>query len=127
MWQINYTGNAAGNLLDADKVPPKGFLYCNCAAPDAGAADSNGIITSESMEEVVKKIDENKKYAKYLFFMGMGNYTNTSGSLFLDKKRNIFSGSKVEQNFYQEATGFLKNFNMIYYGGRRLEFLKMGA
>lgn len=125
MWQINYIGNAAGNLLDAGEVPPKGFLYYNCSAPDAGASDSNDKITSESMEEAVKKIDENKKYAKYLFFMVMGNYTNTSGSLFLDKKRNIFSGSKEEQNLYQEATGFLKKFNIIHYSSRRLEVLKM--
>lgn len=125
VWQINSTGNETGNFLDVSGVPPKGFLYCNCAAPDSGETDKHSGITPESMKETVKKIGGNKKYAKYLFFMLMGNYTNTSGSLFLDKKNDIFSGNEEDKNLYQNALGFLKNFNIRHRRGNRLEFLKI--
>ena len=123
VWQSNYTGNRVGNLLDTGAVPPKGFVYCNCAAPDE--KQTNGPALA-SMEEAVKKLSGNKKYAKYLFYMVMGSYEPTSGSKFLDKNNNIFSGSEEEKSLYQQALDFLKNFNISYRRSNRLEFLKMG-
>lgn len=40
VWQRKYTYNGVGNFLNADGVPPKGFVYCNCAASDAKQAGS---------------------------------------------------------------------------------------
>ena len=126
VWQSNYTGNRVGNLLDTNVVPPKGFVYCNCAAPEEKQTGRSGAPTPESMEEAVKKLNGNKKYAKYLFCMVMGSYEPTSGSKFLDKKNKIFSGSEEEKSLYQNALDFLKNFNISYRRSNRLEFIKMG-
>lgn len=125
VWQTKYTENRVGNFLDTSVVPPKGFVYCNCAAPDEKQADSHSGLTAESMEEAVKKLSGNKKYAKYLFYMVMGSYEPASGSKFLDKKNNVFSGNEEEKNLYQKALGFLKNFNISYRRSNRLEFIKM--
>ena len=127
VWQTKYTENRVGNFLDTDVVPPKGFVYCNCAVPDEKQAGSSGGLTPESMEEAVKKLSGNKKYAQYLFHMVMGSYEPTSGSRFLDKKNNIFSGTEEDRKLYQKALDFIKNFNISYWRSNRLEFIRMGA
>ena len=127
VWQTKYTENRVGNFLDTDVVPPKGFVYCNCAVPDEKQAGSSSALTPESMEEALKKLSGNKKYAKYLFSMVMGRYEPTSGSKFLDKKNNIFSGTEEEKTLYQKALDFIKNFNISYWRSNRLEFIRMGA
>ncbi len=109
-WQINHDRAVGGSFLDESMVPPKNFIYCSNAYWN-GESDLDGI----------------KESSFRMFLLAAAKNTNSKNSLLLDKE-NYWDSSEWEENdTYQSAISFLKNFNINWsFRGNRFEFLAVG-
>lgn len=118
-WQINYDRAVGGSFLDKNMAPPKGFVYCSNAY-------WNGKGNPEEIRDHIKT--DKSKYSSLMFLLAAVKNTDAKKSLLLDKKNyNTFSDWK-ENDTYNNAISFLKNFNINWnFRGNRMEFLFMGS
>lgn len=117
-WQSNHDRGIGGSFLDYNMAPPKDFVYCSTAYWD-GKGNLEGI--KDGMR------DEKKDSSFLMFLLAAVKNTDAKTSLLLNKE-NYWGSSEWEENdTYQSAISFLKNFNINWnFRGNRLEFLSVG-
>ena len=117
-WQFNHDRAIMGSFKDVGMVPPKDFVYCSKVHWDG-----------ESSLAGFREYYENKNSDSSFRMFLLAAVTNTweEKSLLLDRD-NYESSSKWEDNEnYQKALAFVKNFNINWsVRTNRFEFLKMG-
>lgn len=137
VWQRDAWSDTAGQYIDADAVPPRGFIWCSCDAPDGNSSKTAAAASSTIADRVKKAIaetDKSRKYAKMMFLLAVGSNADIRESLLFDKKNYYFadggiSGDEtsdgIEEGFRRKTIDFLKNFH-IKYRSSRMEFLRIG-
>ena len=115
-WQMNWTGPVQGGFLDRNMAPPEGFVYCSTGYYWDGNGDLEGI-----RDEIKSR---KKEYSSMMLIWEAARDVKAGGSLLLDPEN--YNGSSIweENDRYQSAVSFLKNFNINWnFRGARWEFL----
>lgn len=117
-WQINPDRAVEDSFLDADMIPPKGFVYGSSAYWDG----------KNSLDGIRDDVTERKAGSvSLMFLMAAVKNTDIRTSLLFEQKNYHNSSDWKEDSTYKDAMAFLKNFDINWaFRGNRMEFLCMG-